>query len=470
MRQTPILLAAALLCSCNTFSTEVQRSYQEGTGWAVPMVFTTADVRVITERPHPLLQKPVMCTEPTPDVAKALSSAASVTAQGGTTGVNGSLAISAASAEALAELAGRSTALLGLRDGLYRACEAYSNGIIGQDAYAMVLARYGQLMTTLFVGQDIASAVNGATKAGATATSPVVGSQPSTSTGNKTSTPSTSGQSAGTQTPNVIAKILPAAFLIGSTSDPLSTRIMLAANPAPADGGAALAGAGASPSGPPASSTAPTVPPNSSSSVEDAAIAALSLARVNEDYMNEGVLGLLLVACINDADPTRWRPVPQTAVPGSQSAGSMDNSFLKSLCPQLDTVAAIQQVAALDRAAATPLVNPAAILPAASGSQAKPAASAAPTAKTSNATVKAVQQTLKGEGCPGCDPGPIDAIDGELTDNAVRAYQYCVGLPVNGKPTDAQTLSHLGIKTGPNGAATAPPAPAKPIQCTPASA
>ncbi len=179
MRQTPILLAAALLCSCNTFSTEVQRNYQEGTGWTVPMVFTTADVRVITERPHPLLQKPVMCTEPTPDVAKALSSAASVTAQGGTTGVNGSLAISAASAEALAELAGRSTALLGLRDGLYRACEAYSNGIIGQDAYAMVLARYGQLMTTLFVGQDIASAVNGATKAGATATSPVVGSQPS---------------------------------------------------------------------------------------------------------------------------------------------------------------------------------------------------------------------------------------------------------------------------------------------------
>ena len=55
--------------------------------------------------------------------------------------------------------------------------------------------------------------------------------------------------------------------------------------------------------------------------MEGAAIAALSLARVNEDYMNEGVLGLLLVACINDADPTRWRPVPQTAGPWLSVSG-----------------------------------------------------------------------------------------------------------------------------------------------------
>ena len=83
MRQTPILLAAALLCSCNTFSTEVQRNYQEGTGWTLPIVFTTADVRVITERPHPLLQKPVMrrCR---PLSGQALSSAAAVRRKGTT--------------------------------------------------------------------------------------------------------------------------------------------------------------------------------------------------------------------------------------------------------------------------------------------------------------------------------------------------------------------------------------------------
>ena len=68
--------------------------------------------------------------------------------------------------------AGRSTALLGLRDGLYRACEAYANGAIGADAYALVLSRYGQLMTTFFLGQDVTGAAG--TNAGPTVQSPPV--------------------------------------------------------------------------------------------------------------------------------------------------------------------------------------------------------------------------------------------------------------------------------------------------------
>ena len=67
-------------------------------------------------------------------------------------------------------LAGRSTALLGLRDGLYRACEAYANGALGADAYALILSRYGQLMTTLFLGQDITGAAG--THAGPAVQSP----------------------------------------------------------------------------------------------------------------------------------------------------------------------------------------------------------------------------------------------------------------------------------------------------------
>jgi hypothetical protein len=69
-------------------------------------------------------------------------------------------------------LAGRSTALLGLRDGLFRACEAYANGVIGADAYALVLSRYGQLMTTLFLGQDVTGAAG--TAAGGSVQSPPV--------------------------------------------------------------------------------------------------------------------------------------------------------------------------------------------------------------------------------------------------------------------------------------------------------
>jgi hypothetical protein len=104
---------------------------------------------VITQCNHQGSPGPIICTEPSPDVARALSAAAAATAQGGNAGTTGSFGAGGASAEAVLALTGRSTALLGLRDGLYRACEAYANGAIGADAYALVLSRYGQLMTTL---------------------------------------------------------------------------------------------------------------------------------------------------------------------------------------------------------------------------------------------------------------------------------------------------------------------------------
>ena len=116
-------------------------------------LYTSADVRVVTERPHPTLYgHTVICTEPSPDVAKALSTAFQLSGKGAS-GPEGALNV--ASAEAAAELAGRTTALLGLRDGLYKTCEAYANGAIGDLAYLLVLNRYGQLMATLFLGQDI---------------------------------------------------------------------------------------------------------------------------------------------------------------------------------------------------------------------------------------------------------------------------------------------------------------------------
>jgi hypothetical protein len=134
----------------------------------------------------------IVCTEPSPDVAKALATAAELSAQGGNGPASGSLAASGASAEAVAELAGRSTALLGLRDGLYRACEAYANGVIGQDAYALVLSRYGQLMTTLFLGQDITGAAGVASNAAVTSIAlQALGNQSSNSSPGPTTTTTT---------------------------------------------------------------------------------------------------------------------------------------------------------------------------------------------------------------------------------------------------------------------------------------
>jgi hypothetical protein len=140
-------------------------------------------------------------------------------------------------------LAGRSTALLGLRDGLFRACEAYANGVIGADAYALVLSRYGQLMTTLFLGQDVTGAAG--TEAGGSVQSP-----------------------------------------------PVSLTIN------PSGGNTVAAGQAQNPSAPAPSQTASTAGSSSPG--------ALALTRMNEDYLNLGYNpDALVTMCVNYGDTSR---------------------------------------------------------------------------------------------------------------------------------------------------------------------
>jgi hypothetical protein len=89
---------------------------------------------------------PTMCTEPAPDVAVAfgtsLAASANITGQGtGGAGANTS--------EAALALAGRTAGVLALRDGLYATCQAYTNGALGQSAYALGLSQYGNLLVAL---------------------------------------------------------------------------------------------------------------------------------------------------------------------------------------------------------------------------------------------------------------------------------------------------------------------------------
>src|SRR5215469_3757851 len=202
--------AALVLAGCSFLEDDVERGFAQS--WSLThATFTTADVRMITQRNRPGSPNPIMCTEPSPDVAKALSTAAQLTGSGGNGTATGSLGAGGASAEAALALAGRSTALLGLRDGLFRACEAYANGVIGADAYALVLSRYGQLMTTLFLGQDVTGAAG--TEAGASAQSPPV---------NLTINPSgpgtvTSGQAQSPPAPTTSTPGTPATVAEGSS-------------------------------------------------------------------------------------------------------------------------------------------------------------------------------------------------------------------------------------------------------------
>jgi hypothetical protein len=282
MRYFLVVPVMVSVSACNILSTDVQRGYQPGAGWSTAATYTTADVRIVTQRTQPVLGNQIVCTEPSPDVAKALSTAEALSAKGGNYGAFGA---SGSSAEAVAELAGRSTALLGLRDGLYRACEAYANGVLGQDAYALVLSRYGQLMTTLFLGQDITDAAGVAAKA-ASVISPAlqpVGdqSQPSAGPTSTTAPKTRNANDIGGSTPKFVRAAVDA-----TTPSP---RVLLAAAPpaappGPASPQAAKAPTGSSPNpqqGPTAGS-----PPKTDSAAGVSAGAALALTRMNEDYIN----------------------------------------------------------------------------------------------------------------------------------------------------------------------------------------
>jgi hypothetical protein len=134
-----------------------------------------ADIRFVNEREREVPGAgflPTMCTEPSPDVAIAFGR--TLAAQGSYSqtnepSVSGSL--NASSTETATELAGRTAGVLALRDGLYAACQAYTNGVLGQNAYAMVLSQYGNLLVAL---ASPAPASSGSGGSGGSGTNPAL--------------------------------------------------------------------------------------------------------------------------------------------------------------------------------------------------------------------------------------------------------------------------------------------------------
>jgi outer membrane protein OmpA-like peptidoglycan-associated protein len=316
MRLLFISIFMIVLSACSALENDVQRGFERSGDWKTPVTYTAADIRIVTERDHPVLNNRVVCTEPSPDVAKALSTASQLSAQGGNGVASAGVTASGGSAEAISELAGRSTAIMGIRDALYRACEAYANGAIGADAYALILSRYGQVMTTLFLAQDMAGATAGAAKA--STNSPSVPAAPTASNGTTTATMTV--MSANPSTSSTPSTTAPAATPGAGT--PSST----------ADKGTDKGSA---------SQTTTT------SSIGPAA----ALVRMNEDYfrLDYDLLHLLVVACVNDNDPTRLHSrLPEDATTADVKGHALENPWLKPICA--DLVSDPKVVAATDKA------------------------------------------------------------------------------------------------------------------------
>lgn len=97
----------------------------------------------------------VVCAEPSPDVAVAVAAAASAQVGRG----KESAKIAGARSETMANITARTQTIQLLRDGLYRACEAYLNGAIDWRGYQQIIMGYDQMTITLLAIDGLTHAV-----------------------------------------------------------------------------------------------------------------------------------------------------------------------------------------------------------------------------------------------------------------------------------------------------------------------
>lgn len=160
---------AALVAGCDTPNTRfAQLEFGDAKALAAG-----GNLRLITERTRfvpngtddRLGHQKVICTEPSPDYLVTFDRSATGKAQGnfvanGTATFEGSVT---SNEVAGSNGAGRTQGVLALRDGLYAACQAYANGVIGQDAYSAVLSQYGILIAAVTAGPTaVATTTSGA--------------------------------------------------------------------------------------------------------------------------------------------------------------------------------------------------------------------------------------------------------------------------------------------------------------------
>lgn len=124
-----------------------------------------AKAAVKSVRAGQLHKRRVICAEPSPDVFTAL--AASLSGGAGAGGQN--IGAAASMAQSAAALGPRTQTIQLLRDGLYRACEAYMNGLINRDEYRQIMFAYDEVMITMIAvdGLNYALPVLQATTEGA---------------------------------------------------------------------------------------------------------------------------------------------------------------------------------------------------------------------------------------------------------------------------------------------------------------
>lgn len=146
----PVLLSALVLGGCEP---GVFGTFEIESGLSARMD-ASQRLLLLTNRGGRTGDKRIVCAEPSPDAVVSISAAMTAAAKlsqtlpdGATT--EASAAAAATYAQNAAFIGMRTQTIQLLRDGLYRACEAYMNGAIDETAYNMLLVNMPKVMTAM---------------------------------------------------------------------------------------------------------------------------------------------------------------------------------------------------------------------------------------------------------------------------------------------------------------------------------
>jgi hypothetical protein len=225
-RSLAVAALSAVLAACGANRASIFRDYEAydgDTGQRTSSVLIDAKQRAILSAPAGRAEMRdaearrdvYLCAEPSPDALSAISSTFAGSL-GGLFGpgkeVQGALA--SALSETASELGKRNATIQLLRDGLYRQCEAYMNGLIDKFYYEQIANKYVNAMVTLLAIEELTpsaamiaevGAADGATVGAGTEAAVSSGAPAATdgeagdqaATGPQTGTPAPEGSGAG---------------------------------------------------------------------------------------------------------------------------------------------------------------------------------------------------------------------------------------------------------------------------------
>ena len=153
-----IIVAVVMLTGCGANFTSIYRDYNVDPSKRTTTVVIDAKQRAIISTPRKSDETDrtaFVCAEPSPDALSAISASLAGGFGLARPGKEERIALSTAVQEAAKQLGTRNATIQLLRDGLYRQCEAYMNGLINDKTYDQIANKYINAMVVLLAVEQL---------------------------------------------------------------------------------------------------------------------------------------------------------------------------------------------------------------------------------------------------------------------------------------------------------------------------